>query len=201
MGILNMACRAVAIIAFPLICLSGCGGGSNNGGAASTTITTVPTTPATTVPDTTSSVAAVGGTNKVTVSWNAVSGATSYTIYWSATIGVTTATGTVIATSSTSYIHRGLLPAATYYYIVTAQNSSGESGASGQVFATTSTVDGSALYATYCGQCHGRLAISDVTNAGVTEITAALQNVGNMTALALSDSQIATISAALMYNK
>jgi predicted phage tail protein len=83
-------------------------------------------------------VSATGGANKTTISWTAVSGATSYNIYWSNTAGVTTATGTRIAGASSPYVHTSLSAGATYYYVVTALNSVGESGASTQASATTS---------------------------------------------------------------
>lgn len=79
---------------------------------------------------------AVGGVNQVTVSWNGVSGATSYNIYWSTTAGVTPATGTKITGVNSPYVHTGRTAGTTYYYIVTAVNSAGESVPSAQVSAT-----------------------------------------------------------------
>ena len=197
--------RTFCLFAGYVIILSGCGGGSTSGGAVSTTAATVDTTPViqttTKVPDTPSGVSAVGGTNKATLSWSAVNGATSYNIYWSAATGVTTATGARIASAGNIFIHRGLLPAVTYYYIVTAQNNSGESLASGQVYAFTATLDGTVPYTIYCAGCHGYLATSTAANAGVAEIKAALRNINNMSAITITDSQIAVISAALMYNQ
>jgi mono/diheme cytochrome c family protein len=189
------------MIAIYLISLSGCGGGSN-GGVDATTVPTVQTT--TKAPDTPAGVSAVGGTNKVAISWNAVSGATSYNLYWSTVAGGSTITGVRISNAGSSYIHRGLLPAATYYYIVTAQNSAGESSASGQVSVATAALDGTVPYNTYCANCHGPLATSFVNNAGITEIRAAMQNFNAMNSLpltALTDSQIAAISAALTDGK
>jgi len=202
----NPVCRTVTMIAVSLIALSGCSGGSATNGVDSAAVSTVPpvtiptTQPEDNVPNTPTGVSAVGGTNKVTLSWKAVSNATSYNIYWSATTGVTVTTGTEIGNASPGYIHKGLLPAATYYYIVTSQNNSGESSASGQVSATTVALDGSVPYTTYCASCHGRLATSTVTNKSTTDIKTALQGISAMSALTLTDSQITAISAALMYN-
>jgi len=103
---------------------------------ASVTSVAIPAAPA--------GVTATGGANQVTVSWAAVSGATSYNIYWSTLSGVTKTTGTKIASVATPYAHTGLSANSTYYYIVTAVNSAGESAASNQASATTAAVAGSA---------------------------------------------------------
>ncbi|MBI3585179.1 MAG: hypothetical protein HY096_14680 [Nitrospinae bacterium] len=82
----------------------------------------------------------VGGSTttaaSTTISWNSVSGATSYNIYWSTTSGVTTSNGTKITNATSPYTHTGLTSGTTYYYVVTAVNSSGESSVSSQVSAT-----------------------------------------------------------------
>lgn len=81
---------------------------------------------------------AVGGADRVTISWNSVSNATSYNIYYSTSTGVTTSTGTKISATASPYVHTGLNAGTTYYYVVTAVNSAGESSASAQVSASTS---------------------------------------------------------------
>ncbi|MBK5276520.1 MAG: fibronectin type III domain-containing protein [Desulfuromonadales bacterium] len=92
--------------------------------------TTVPTAPV---------ASAVGGFNQATISWDGVSGATSYNIYWSTTTGVTPATGTKIANVTSPFVQTGLTAATTYFYVVTAVNSVGESAPSTQVSATTTS--------------------------------------------------------------
>jgi fibronectin type 3 domain-containing protein len=100
---------------------------------------TNPAPPVPTVPAAPVGVSAVGGTQQATISWSVVSGATSYNLYWSKTAGVTTATGTKIAGATSPAVQTGLSDTTTYYYIVTAVNSVGESAASVQVAATTLT--------------------------------------------------------------
>jgi fibronectin type 3 domain-containing protein len=88
------------------------------------------------VPAAPTGVTAGGGTNQVSISWPAVSGATSYNIYWATATGVTTA-GTKITGATSPYVQTGLAASTTYYYIVTAVNTAGQSAASAQVSAAT----------------------------------------------------------------
>ncbi len=73
---------------------------------------------------------------QVTISWNGDSTAPSYNIYWSMASGVTKSTGTKISNVTSPYIHTGLTNGMTYYYVVTAVNSAGESADSAEVSAT-----------------------------------------------------------------
>jgi VWFA-related protein len=90
------------------------------------------------VPSAPTGVNAAPGDKRITITWSAVTDATSYNIYWSTTPGVTKATGTKIPNVSAPYIHTGLTNGTTYYYVVTAVNSAGESTESQQVSATAS---------------------------------------------------------------
>jgi hypothetical protein len=83
---------------------------------------------------------AKAGNGQVTIGWDAVSDATSYNIYWATTSGVTKTNGTKITGVTSPYSHTGRTNGTTYYYIVTAVNSSGESVASVQVSATPTAV-------------------------------------------------------------
>ncbi|HSR12810.1 MAG TPA: fibronectin type III domain-containing protein [Thermodesulfobacteriota bacterium] len=80
-------------------------------------------------------VTASSGNNRVTISWSSVAGATSYNLYWSTTSGVTKLTGAKIADVTSPYNHNQRTTGTTYYYVVTAVNSIGESADSAQVSA------------------------------------------------------------------
>lgn len=110
------------------------GEGAASNQVAATTLAAVPTP---TVPARPATVSAVGGANQATITWPAVSGADSYNVYWSATTGVTTTNGTKVAGVSSPYVKTGLSAGSTYYFIVTANNSAGESAASTQATAAT----------------------------------------------------------------
>ncbi len=102
----------------------------------SATTTSAPA-PTPTIPAAPAGVIATGGTKQATISWPAVTGATSYNLYWSTTTGVTKTSGTKIAGATSPTVQNGLTDSTTYYYILTAVNSAGESDASVQVAATT----------------------------------------------------------------
>lgn len=163
---------------------------------SATTSSTVPTVPAAPT-----GITATGGTNQVTIAWTAVSGATSYNIYWSTTTGVTTANGTKIANATSPTIQRLLTANTAYFYIVTAVNSVGESLPSAQASATTSALDGVALYASNCAGCHGALASSSKRGRTAAQIQAAITaNAGGMGFLStLSAAQVQAIADALNF--
>ena len=83
-----------------------------------------------------SGVTATPGNSQVTIAWAALSSATSYNIYWSTTTGVTPTNGNKIANATSPYTQTGLTNGTTYYYVVTAVNSYGESYASAQISCT-----------------------------------------------------------------
>jgi mono/diheme cytochrome c family protein len=113
----------------------------NNGrrgpASAEVSATTSGTTPAAAIPAAPAGVSATGGTKQATISWTAVTGATAYNLYWSTTTGVSIATGTKISGVTSPAVQTGLTDSTTYFYIVTAANSAGESAASVQVAAST----------------------------------------------------------------
>jgi len=108
-------------------------------GQTSSTVT-VTVTPTGSAPSAPTGVTATAGNGQVSISWSPVSGATSYNIYWSTATGVTKTTGTKITGATSSYTHTGLTNGTTYYHVVTAVNSYGESSESSQVSETPLTV-------------------------------------------------------------
>jgi hypothetical protein len=79
---------------------------------------------------------ASAGDSMVSISWEAVSGADSYNIYWLNARGVSKTNGTKIQSSARILDHTGLTNSMTYYYVVSAINSHGESEESIEVSAT-----------------------------------------------------------------
>ena len=75
-----------------------------------------------------------GGT-QVALSWSASNGATNYNVKSSTTNGGPYTT--IGSTAATSYTNTGLANGTTYYYVVSAVNSYGESTNSAQISATT----------------------------------------------------------------
>lgn len=94
----------------------------------------VPPSPATPVMP--AAVTATVSGDQGTITWSPVSNATSYNIYYSTSPGVSPATGTRIPTVTSPFVKGGLTAGTTYYFIVTALNSAGESPASAEVSAT-----------------------------------------------------------------
>ncbi|MEW9699761.1 glycoside hydrolase family 48 protein [Paenibacillus sp. SI8] len=100
------------------------------------------------VPAAPTGLTAVAGNAQAALSWTASSGATSYNVKRAATTGgpyTTVATGV----AATSYANTGLTNGTTYYYVVSAVNSAGESANSAQVSVTPVGVTPSSLVVQY----------------------------------------------------
>jgi fibronectin type 3 domain-containing protein len=80
--------------------------------------------------------AATAGNAQVVLTWNASTGATSYNVGRSTTSGGPYTT--IDSPTTTSYTDTGVTNGTTYYYVVSAANSAGQSGNSAQVSATPS---------------------------------------------------------------
>ena len=108
-------------------------GGPNAGGASADSIEANATTQqAGPLPPT--GLKATAGNTQVALSWNASSGATSYNVKRATVSG---GPYTMVASlNSTNYTDTGLTNGTTYYYVVTAVNSAGQSGNSSEVSAT-----------------------------------------------------------------
>lgn len=175
--------------------LAGCGDGGSTAGTGNTSNPPAKTNDLS-VP---SEVTATSGINTIDLAWTPVPGAESYNVYWSVNPGVTPATGTRISVTGNSYRHDGLTVSRTYFYVVTAVNSSGESLSSGQV-STVSATNGANLYVTYCLGCHGPAADTKFVNGTSAGIKAAIaaNSGGVMGGLPpLTSDQIDLISAQL----
>jgi cellulose 1,4-beta-cellobiosidase len=90
--------------------------------------------PSLTVPAAPTNVVATGGNGQVGLSWSASSGASSYNVKRSMTSGGPYTT--IASPTTTSYTDTGVTNGTTYYYVVTAVNTAGESGNSSEVSAT-----------------------------------------------------------------
>ncbi|GMK37673.1 hypothetical protein PCCS19_07270 [Paenibacillus sp. CCS19] len=102
--------------------------------ANSTQVSATPTAPVT-APAAPTDVMAAAGNGQATLTWTASTGATSYNVKRATTSGgpyTTVATGV----TGTTYTNTGLTNGTTYYYVVSAVNSAGESANSTQVSAT-----------------------------------------------------------------
>src|SRR5207249_6811950 len=93
-------------------------------------------TPEVGVPAAPTNVTATGGNGQVVLSWSASSGATSYNVKRSTTSGGPYTT--IASPSTTGYTDTGVTNGTTYYYVVSAVNTAGESANSTQVSATPS---------------------------------------------------------------
>jgi fibronectin type 3 domain-containing protein len=94
--------------------------------ASTTTQATAPTAP--------TNLTATAGNGQVGLNWTASSGATSYNVKRSTTSGGPYAT--IVSSTTTSYTNTGLTNGITYFYVVSAVNTAGESANSSQVSAT-----------------------------------------------------------------
>jgi len=88
-----------------------------------------------------------------TISWNSVKDAEKYVVYWNTTGNVSIYDNSKIIEEGTSFAHKNLMNGITYYYIVIAVNSYGESDISNEVYGTPKSIL-SDLIGTWNGEAH-----------------------------------------------
>ncbi len=118
-------CRVYFQIVPLALLLISCGGGG--GGSAG---------PSDPPPDPPKGISATAGNQQVTVSWNSVTESTSYKVYYATSSGVSKSSAMAGSASGTSYAHTGRTNGTEYFYVVTANNSGGESIESAEVWET-----------------------------------------------------------------
>lgn len=136
----------------------------------STGVSTAPSTPS--APSGLTATANSG--SQVTLTWSASStSGVTYNLYRSTTSGFTPSSTTLVANGlgSTTYVNTGLTAATTYYYVVRAANSAGESASSNQATVTTSagsgTSSGAPIFINAGGSATGSW-VADVDFSGGT---------------------------------
>ncbi len=156
------------------------------------------------IPSAPQGIAASVQSGQMTVSWNAANGAASYNLYWSTSPGVSKANGTKVSSVTSPYNNvGGMTNGMTYYYVVTAVNSSGESVESAQATATLApaaptgvtatagdaqatiswlTVSGASSYNLYCSTTTGVSPSNGTNNViGLTANSRTLTGLTNST--------------------
>ena len=119
----------------------------NTAGASaySNQVSAIPTAPAT-PPATPTGLTCTGGNAQVSLSWSASAGATSYNVKRATTNGGPFAQ--IASPATANYTDTGLTNGTTYYYVVSAVNTAGESANSAQASATPSGSAGTPVQVT-----------------------------------------------------
>jgi hypothetical protein len=91
------------------------------------------------IPSPPANLTATGGSNSITLTWTASTGATSYNVYRGTSAGGESSIAIATGITGTTYVDTTVSAGVTYYYYVTAVGSGGESGASSEASAATSS--------------------------------------------------------------
>ena len=102
------------------------------------------------IPDAPQNATVTSNNGQNTVSWDAVADAASYNIYWGTSPGITPGSAKISAAVA-PYPHTDLTNGQAYYYRVSAQNASGESGLSAEVNGTPAVISGDRLWTRQLG--------------------------------------------------
>jgi beta-glucanase (GH16 family) len=132
------------------------------------------------IPDAPTGLSATAGGTQVALSWSTAAGATNYNVKCSTTNGGPYTT--IASTATTSYTNTGLANGTTYYYVVSAANSFGESSNSVQISVTT-TVPSANL------ALNKLVAVSSAENAGLSGPNAVDGNTSTRWSSTFSDPQ------------
>ena len=131
---LKGAAQGIVCLLIVGLLLAGCGGGG--GGGATGGGTGGGGTSGSTLGNALTFTAKASG-SQVQLNWSAVTGASSYNLYWSSSPSVSPSTGNKISgITALTYTHTGLTPDTTYYYCLTAVDSTGEGPATNTISAT-----------------------------------------------------------------
>ena len=146
----------------------------NNYGVSdpSNEVSAMPQVPITT-PNPPTGLSATAGNGQAALTWTASTSATSYNIYESTTSGGPYTK--VASTAGTSYTVTGLI-GTTYYFVVTAVNSNGESGYSSEVSSLPAYIINTYSYAGYASNdiaidASGNIWISNYYSNNITELS------------------------------
>jgi fibronectin type 3 domain-containing protein len=164
---------------------------------------------------------ASGTSNTVTLSWNSVSGALSYTLYWDNVSGIDSSDNAFNNITNDNYTQSGLYNGTTYYYKVTAVDSTGTmgtlssevnastplpapdnlsaSGANNTITLTWNSVSGATSYTLYWGNVSGidssDNAFNNITNDNYTHSSLANGSIYYYKVAAVNSSGTGTLSS------
>ena len=117
---------------------------ANNADGDSANSTEASATPSLPLPSAPTNFVAIPGNAQVALSWSASSGATSYKLFRSTQSGIYDFTSPLATVTTTSYTDTGVTNGTTYFYVVSAANADGGTGASSaEVVAVPATQIGS----------------------------------------------------------
>ncbi len=143
---------------------------------------------------------ATGGNGQVTLSWTAAASASAYNVYYAKSAGVTKGAGTKVPNiTSTSTVVTGLTNDATYFFVVTAFNSGGESAESNEASADP-VPPGDFTQADMTGTWRFN-AVAAGTSPGWTRGTLTVDSAGAVTFSSFSDNSGATTAPAGLFPK